>query len=34
MTADALFRLSLLYLLLAGLISRGKAWPGHPAIVT
>ena len=24
----------LLYLLLAGFISRGKAWPGHPAVVT
>jgi hypothetical protein len=24
----------LLYLFLAGLISRGKAWPGHPAVVT
>jgi hypothetical protein len=24
----------LLYLLFAGLISRGKAWPGHPAVVT
>jgi hypothetical protein len=24
----------LLYLLLAGLVSRGKAWPGHPAVVT
>jgi hypothetical protein len=24
----------LLYLLLAGFVSRGKAWPGHPAVVT
>ncbi len=24
----------LLYLLLAGVASRGKAWPGHPAVVT
>ena len=24
----------LLYLLLAGLATRGKAWPGHPAVVT
>jgi hypothetical protein len=24
----------LLYLFLAGLKSRGKAWPGHPAVVT
>ena len=24
----------LLYLFLAGLATRGKAWPGHPAIVT
>src|ERR1700761_7286582 len=24
----------LLYLILAGIASRGKAWPGHPAVVT
>ena len=24
----------LLYLLVAGTVSRGKAWPGHPAVVT
>jgi hypothetical protein len=24
----------LLYLVLAGVVSRGKAWPGHPAVVT
>jgi hypothetical protein len=24
----------LLYLIVAGAVSRGKAWPGHPAIVT
>ncbi|MGC2401040.1 MAG: ABA4-like family protein [Acidobacteriaceae bacterium] len=24
----------LLYLILAGVVSRGKAWPGHPAVVT
>jgi hypothetical protein len=24
----------LLYLFLAGVVSRGRAWPGHPAVVT
>jgi ABA4-like protein len=24
----------LLYLIVAGAVSRGKAWPGHPAVVT